>query len=76
MTTIERPKGAMTSTVLGSKRMFWLYVVLTALSLIASILDRSWDWASWLRIGLTLFWGTGAVLYFRSWRILSRQDLQ
>ena len=46
MTTIERPKGAMTSSALGSKRMFWLYAVITALSLIASILDRSWDWAS------------------------------
>ena len=46
VTTIERPKGAMTNTAPGSKRVFRLYVVMTALSLIASVLDDNWDWAS------------------------------
>ena len=63
----------MTNTARGSKRLFWLYAVMTALSLLTVVLDDGRDWSSWLRFGLTLTWGTLAVLHLRSWRILSRQ---
>ena len=66
----------MTKTARGSKRQFWLNVVLTALSLTTVILDDGWDWSRWVRIGLTLVWGTQAMLYLRSWRIISRQEAQ
>jgi uncharacterized membrane protein YgdD (TMEM256/DUF423 family) len=70
--TTERPKGAMTDTARGSKRMFWLYVATAVLALAAFVLDDDRDWSSWLGIGLALLGGTLAVLYLRSWRILSK----
>jgi hypothetical protein len=72
--TGERSKGAMTDTARGSERLFWLWVVVTVLALGGLVLDDDRDWSSWLGVGQALLGGTLAVLYLRSWRILSRSD--
>ena len=72
--TTDRPRGAMTDTARGSKRLFWVWVVVMALALAGLVLDDDRDWASWLGVGQALLGGTLAVLHLRSWRILSRSD--
>jgi hypothetical protein len=72
---MERPTGALTDTARGSKRLFWLWVVVMALALAGLVLDDDRDWSSWLGVGQALLGGTMAVLHFRSWRILTSSDI-
>lgn len=66
------PKGAMTSTARWSKWGVWAYAVLAVLSGVAYFTDDH----RWFRLIFALIWLVMAAVYYRSWRILQRSEVE